>query len=529
MKYKKLVLFILLIVLALSLIALGACSLLITPYDEQRDNHKHTFATIWKTDEYCHWHPATCKDTDEVRDMEPHIFDGNCICTVCGYYYIPPFHTHTYSDEWVSNEESHWHPTTCKHTKITSPKEPHTFDENGDCTACGYHIHVFSDQWLSNEFEHWYPATCEHDTEEIGRGNHTFDDGKCSVCGYIADGDVYQCFDEYTWSEDGQYVYFGEYPQSEVTDNAIVANLNWGVGMLPTTDNSQQWTDYGYCFRGVAQGNMWYIDLVLNGVKYRGVYITSYRRAIPPAVYNAPWQQYQDDNGYFTDTVYWFKYEPLRWRVLSQSDGTAFLMCDSIIDCQSYQDNYYVGEDRLDYTNSNNAPAGTFANNYQYSTIRRWLNDDFYNTAFGAVAQQHILTTQVDNSATTNRGSETYACDNTYDKVFLLSWQDILNSDYGFSSDSAEFDPARGLKPSSYAQSQGAYTFYVDEWNFAHGYPEEYRGCIGNGLWWLRSPVSDGEYYSDSVSGIDCSGSGFPYIYIVAANHGVVPALRIQL
>ena len=48
-----------------------------------------------------------------------------------------------------------------------------------------------------------------------------------------------------------------------------------------------------------------------------------------------------------------------------------------IIDAQAYQNvalqgsggEYYQGENK-------------YANNYQYSTIRSWLNDTFYNTAF---------------------------------------------------------------------------------------------------------------------------------------------------
>lgn len=30
-------------------------------------------------------------------------------------------------------------------------------------------------------------------------------------------------------------------------------------------------------------------------------------------------------------TVYYFKVEPILWRILSQSDGTALILCDGII------------------------------------------------------------------------------------------------------------------------------------------------------------------------------------------------------
>ena len=44
----------------------------------------------------------------------------------------------------------------------------------------------------------------------------------------------------------------------------------------------------------------------------------------------------QDDSGYYTNTVYWFKFEPIKWKVLSESDGDAFLCADMIPDSQDF-------------------------------------------------------------------------------------------------------------------------------------------------------------------------------------------------
>ncbi len=41
---------------------------------------------------------------------------------------------------------------------------------------------------------------------------------------------------------------------------------------------------------------------------------------------------YQDNNKYKTNTVYWFKYEPLKWVVLSQDDDGLFVMSAKVID-----------------------------------------------------------------------------------------------------------------------------------------------------------------------------------------------------
>ena len=232
MRHRKLILSILTVVFVLSLSVLGACSALATP---QRD-HEHTFALDWAYDESIHWRIATCGHSDVCDEIE-HTFD-NGTCLVCGYVEGTPVHTHSYCDDWTSDETSHWHIANCEHTNEVSQKDEHVFDVNGDCKVCGYHIHVYSNRWTTNATNHWHTAICEHGTVVSEKDKHTFANGKCSICGYIQDGG-YQPSNGYTRSEDGKYIYFGEYPQSQVTDEAIIASLNWEAGELPTRKNAQ--------------------------------------------------------------------------------------------------------------------------------------------------------------------------------------------------------------------------------------------------------------------------------------------------
>jgi hypothetical protein len=145
---------------------------------------------------------------------------------------------------------------------------------------------------------------------------------------------------------------------------------------------------------------------------------------------------------------------------------------------------------------------GSYRNNYAQSTIRKWLNETFYNTAFSELQKQIILTTTVDNSAaTTDSSTNKYACENTVDKIFLLSYQDVINANYGFSSDTA-----RQKKTTDYAQVQGAYT------------------NTSNGSWWLRSAT----IHSSHVSRVEFGGAVTSY-NVTLTFHGVVPALQIRL
>ena len=284
-------------------------------------------------------------------------------------------------------------------------------------------------------------------------------------------------------TDTGEYILFGSYPQTEVTDSATTTALNGMSGTLPTSSNSYGWTSYEYIINGDVTNFMWYIDLEYSGEKYRGVYFTSYRPDRITYSSSTSSYSYQDDNGYYTDTVYWFKWEPIKWRILTESDGKAMILSELMLDSQRYSGLY----------------------NYANSTIRAWLNDTFYNTAFGALQQAIIETTEVDNSVySTGNSSNPYACQNTFDKVFLLSYREAVNSSYGMTS------KTRQKQGSDYCKAQGSYTY-----------------SNGNGNWWLRSP----DYHSSATYGVRLVGIdgtlGLSSAYYTT--RGVVPALVICL
>ena len=320
------------------------------------------------------------------------------------------------------------------------------------------------------------------------------------------------------YTRDGDYIYFGSYPQTEVKDGAITSALNSAAGALPTSANNGNWTSYGYYISGTVQDYMWYIDLTYGGEKYRGVYFTSYR---PPFTGGSSLagNSDQDENGYNVNSAYWFRYEPVKWRILEESNGTALLLCEMIIDSREY---YH--EERRD-SFSHNGGSG-YANNYALSNIRKWLNETFYNTAFTELQRSIILKTTVDNSARStypngnatqvNNGANQYACENTQDYIFLLSQQEATNSAYGFNASYSASDTARRKQTTDYAKAQGAYTYSDSEY-------DEYDG---NGGWWLRSPCC---YRSIDAGGVSSDGNTGNDIGVNLASLGVVPALKITL
>lgn len=349
--------------------------------------------------------------------------------------------------------------------------------------------HVASDWIVDKEADrcmtgkqHKECTVCEKvlETETIAAPDkHTYENGYCTVCGQQKL--LYERIDEDT-------IHFGEYPQTEVTDSALKTTLNSLAGTKPTSSNAYNWTSYGYYVSGSVRNYMWYIDVENGGEKYRGVYFTSYRPYYCSNS-NSTSDTYQDDNGYYRSTVYWFKYEPISWTILNENNGTALILCDMIIDSQQF-----------DYEGGSN-----YYNDYAESTVRKWLNETFYNTAFNDLQKEIILTTTVDNSvASTGDLRNPYACEDTEDKVFLLSYKEITTY--------LTTNASRMKKTTDYAQSQGAYTSTSSSY-------------LGNGYWWLRSPSV---HYSYDVCNVDHIGSVY-YSNVSTATDGVVPALQIQL
>ncbi|MBQ7541737.1 MAG: hypothetical protein IJT44_05550, partial [Clostridia bacterium] len=291
---------------------------------------------------------------------------------------------------------------------------------------------------------------------------------------------------------------FGSYPQSEVKDADLIAALN-----AQTLD----WQSYGYYCelddQIVPRDFMQYCDVTLDGAKYRGVQFSLYRPE--KTEYGASPESYSDnhqvENGYYTNTIYWFRYEPLQWRVLDPAAG--LLLCETVIDSQPYSNFMLRADDAYYY---GDADHSYYANNYEKSSIRDWLNADFYNTAFTNAQKSKIAETTLDNSAYSSEYSR-YDSASTTDKVFLLSYSDMRNTAYGFESDPG-FSSTRGAQVSDYAKCQGLLV--------QTGYD-----------WWLRSA---GEY-----SGLACTVLGGDSYGAVVADcdvdytaAGVRPAITLK-
>ena len=173
--------------------------------------------------------------------------------------------------------------------------------------------------------------------------------------------------------------------------------------------------------------------------------------------------------------------EEIEWQVLAKEGTKILVISKYALDCQRY----------------NSTAQNT---TWETCSLRTWLNETFYNEAFGTDHQKMIVRSTV--SADTNPQYNTNPGNATNDKVFLLS---IREAEKHFSTDSA-----RQCKPTNYAVAKGAYV----------------NSAYGNCWWWLRSPGRN-QYGASCVyhgGSVNCSGDG-----VSRSNDAVRPALWIDL
>lgn len=403
------------------------------------------------------------------------IIDNNPTCTVTGSRHKECTVCHsTIQSESISKKahtSSSW--ITDKAATCTANGSKHT-----ECTVCHNRLQT----GIINALGHNYVGTI------------------CSRCGA-----------ERQYIRSGNYIYFGTYPQSRVTATATLSALDSMAGTLPTSSNNYSWTNYNYYILGKnTDAFMWYKDVTYKNEKYRGVYFIQYR-PYRCTSYSSINSTNQAKNGYKISTLYWFKYDSIKWRILSETNGKAFLLCDIAIDSQQYYNKTCIGENRTINGQT------IYSNNYAESDIRKWLNQTFYNTAFTALQKNIIQTTLVDNSASSTAFSANkYACKNTNDKVFLLSYKEVINTNYNFSENPDKYDEKRQMYCTEYAKCQGI-SVSTDS------------GYEGKCSWWLRSPYDN---VADEV--LACSSKGWAYrqyngLGCYYTSYGVVPALWINL
>lgn len=178
----------------------------------------------------------------------------------------------------------------------------------------------------------------------------------------------------------------------------------------------------------------------------------------------------------------YFKYEPIKWRVIKCENGEALLLSDIVLDKQKYNK-------RLKKVT------------WEKSTLRKWLNKKFMNRAFSSSEQEAIRTTKVINED--NYYYKTDGGNDTLDKIYLLSL-----------SETDEAKETEEAKEYGFTDSYGMtikYSNYADL--------DDYQ------YWWLRTP---GEK-NISAAAVDMSGKAYGGGGESDMELGIRPVLHLNL
>lgn len=377
-----------------------------------------------------------------------------------------------------------------------------------------------------NEYDACRRKGCDYNTKvEIpANGKHSYVCDVCTTCG--------EC-NPVKYTREGNNIYFGHWPQTCERDENVIAKLNEMAKNIPVfndIDKPENWAYYE------NSQYIWYIDVIYSGTKYRGFYMKEVR----PTTNGGLGYSYVSANHYASRQVYWFKVEPIKWRILTTSGNSAYIMSDIALDAFRLEPNRYQGFYKGEYGVFRGIKEsdvdGTYANNWEYCFLRRWLNETFYNEVFNDLQKEIIKTTRLDNSARScnpdeyptyypntyssqnKPGENKYAaqCKDTDDKIFLLSLRDITTAEYGFKKDVLAEDPARNLLATDFAKFCGA---PMDI------YEEKYV------TWYTRSPSIGSSGGNDGYSTfvLDRHAKGAIDSTDLTPDGGVVPALWIKL
>ncbi len=256
-------------------------------------------------------------------------------------------------------------------------------------------------------------------------------------------------------------IWFGSYPQSEVTKadgtlyNTLVSKFNWDS----------------------------------NGDGYVGK--NKYRRVARKDVeYPANWENNQNYR--------YFKYEPVKWRVLNVDGDKALLVADKALDLKPYHNTY------TDVT-------------WETCSLRSWLNNEFINSAFLKNEQSAIpsVTVKAEGSIRPRTdGTKVNGGNDTTDKVFILSFSEVSGK-YGFRTVDDldaydDHDEAKKCDMTSYTNA------------FTTSSTEEKEDCY----WWIRNP---GDYsYQAVISGENGRVLGYGN-GVNSSQPAVRPALYLNL
>jgi len=249
-----------------------------------------------------------------------------------------------------------------------------------------------------------------------------------------------------SWTDDTyQYIWFGSYPQTEMTGDLLTNEII-----------NAKYDEEGNAYIGETR----YKRLCENDVTFS---FYSY--------YSGQEQTESDNHGYYdwTNKVYaYFRYEPIKWRVLNKNESCMLLLSEMTLDTKQYN------ETRADCS-------------WEECSLRLWLNgldnsiniiqEDLINSRSSFLATAFSEKEIINIVIPCDEQNQILESDNKNDLVFLLSQEEACDENNGFNESSYEQGSKSGRVSNNtdYAIAMGSCRYLVN-------------GVYANeSCWWLRT------------------------------------------
>ena len=212
------------------------------------------------------------------------------------------------------------------------------------------------------------------------------------------------------------------------------------------------------------------------------------------------WQSYKGSGA--TDAKESYNYEGIKWRVLSNGSGKTFLLSDQGL---------YADQFNSSSVTANKNVWGDDANGIS-SEIRTTLNNTTADSGFAGDAFNAKEYAAIADTTHTAGGSHDNSTVSSTDKIFLLSIEEAMNTDYGFANGTGATS-TREMTATEMAKNVKMYG------NSSAAYVND-----GNSCWWLRSP-GDTDNYASNVS---TTGNVYDYDLVYNDNRAARAALNLN-
>ncbi len=263
------------------------------------------------------------------------------------------------------------------------------------------------------------------------------------------DGIWWLVTDKKDWT-DWSYIYYGSYPQSEITNVQTINRINTALNNA----------DHG--------------DVSINNVKYRKI-------SINDVTSSRNW----GENTYYR----YFKWEPIKWKVIhvDEKNNKLLIMSDKSLNNQKLNnvssEPFYMWE---------TCSLRNWLNGYSDKTLSEntYRNKSFMYEAFSDIEIENILPSLL--YFFYQKEEDVYQQTHSYDRIFMLKDYELEKEEYGFRSHIWKTEYSNGIecatravKPSDYSLAMGDWNYglsnddkeYVEYWGFPDSVPNSVNRC----------------------------------------------------